>query len=83
MYMSYCRFEGTLQELRGCIAVVEECVNEENEYPVSRREVERFEVLVTDFYDWLCDMALLDEFGELNKDELRSIADMMEKGHEV
>lgn len=83
MYMSYCRFEGTLNELRACIADVEDHIYDESEEPVSSREVEKFEVMVTEFYDWLNDMCLIDEMGELDTKELKAIAKKMREGRET
>ena len=79
MYMSYCRFEGTRQELRACLADVEEHVNGEAEYKVRENEIGHFEQMVREFVDWLNDMALLDEDGELNEREFEQVLDAMAK----
>ena len=79
MYMSYCRFEGTYQELRACLGDVEEHVNEEAEYEVSDREIQHFRNLVELFHDFLCNMELLDEDGDLDMDALDSVCEAMAK----
>ena len=77
MYMSYCRFEGTRQELRACLTDVEEHVNGEAEYPVSQNEIRHFENMVREFVDWLHDAALLDDEGYLDEDALDNALDAM------
>lgn len=79
MYMSYCKFEGTLMELRSCMSTVEEHVNGEAEYEVSGREIDHFRRMVTEFTDWLHDMALLDDEGYLNEDALDEVCEDMTK----
>lgn len=76
-YMSYCRHEGTLYELKCCLADAEEHVNEEAEYSVSDNEIRCFKDIITDVYDWMCDMALINEYGELDTDELNNICEKM------
>ena len=80
MYMSYCRFEGTRQELRACLNDVEEHVNGDAEYEVSENEIGHFEHMVREFVDWLNDMALLDDEGNLDDDALNEVLDSMKKG---
>ena len=63
MYMSYCRFEGTHAELRACLDIVDEHVNEEAEYPVSEDEIRHFRSMVLEFASWLQDHSLIDEDG--------------------
>ena len=79
MYMSYCKFEGTLMELQSCLNTVEEHVNGEAEYPVSENEINNFQQMVTDFVGWLHDMALLDDEGYLDEDALNDVCDDMAK----
>lgn len=81
MYMSYCRFEGTLAEMRACIGSVEEHVNEEAEYEVSEREIDCFRKMVQEFAGWLYDMELLDENGELDETELDNVCESMARGY--
>lgn len=81
MYMSYCRFEGTRQELRACLSDVEEHVNEEAEYEVSDSEINHFRFMVEDFVGWLNDMALLDEDGEIDQDALEQVCKAMAKSY--
>lgn len=80
MYMSYCRHEGTLSELRACLDDVNQHVCEEAEYSVSEREIGKFKEMVETFYEWICDMGLVNEYGELNQDELEGICEYMRKG---
>ena len=82
MYMSYCRFEGTRQELRACLNDVDEHVNGEAEYKVSESEIGHFENMIRDFVDWLHDMELLDEEGYLDDDALNEVLDSMNKANE-
>lgn len=83
MYMSYCRHEGTLAELRACLADVEEHVNGEAEYEVSDREIDCFQNMVGTFVDWLHDMELLDDEGKLDRDALMDVCDSMKKTCEM
>ena len=82
MYMSYCRFEGTLAELQTCLADVEEHVNGEAAYPVSDREIGKFRRIVTEFTSWLHDMALLDDEGYLDEDVLNEVCEAMSKAYQ-
>lgn len=77
MYMSYCRFEGTRQELRACINEVENHIYEEAEYEVSDNEIREFKQMVKDFYNFMADMELLDENGELDENVLDEISEKM------
>ena len=77
--MSYCRHEGTLAELRACLADAEEHVNGEAEYEVSDREIDCFKKMVDTFVEWLQDNDLLDEDNGLNWDVLNEICDSMKK----
>jgi soluble cytochrome b562 len=81
MYMSYCRFEGTRNELRACLSDVEEHVNEEAEYEVSDSEINHFRNMVEEFVGWLNDMALLDEDGEIDRDALEQVCKAMAKSY--
>ena len=82
MYMSYCRHEGTFQELRACLVDVEEHTNEEAEYEVSDREIQCFKNMVELFHEFLCNQELLDEYGDLRMDRLDEIGEAMSKSHE-
>lgn len=81
MYMSYCRHEGTMQELRACLADADEHINEEAEYEVSDREIKCFRNMVEEFADWLANNELLDEYGELDSDKLDEICEAMRKSY--
>lgn len=77
MYMSYCRFEGTLYELRACMSVVDEHINEEAESAVSDNEIRCFKNMLREFTGWMQDNELLDENGELDEETLDSICSQM------
>ena len=81
-YMSYCRYEGTYSELRACLNDVEEHVNEEAEYEVSDHEIQHFRNMVEYFHDFLCNMELLDEDGNLDMDALDTVCEAMAKSYE-
>ena len=81
MYMSYCRFEGTHDELRACLADVDEHVNEEAGEKVSDREIQHFRNMIEYFVGWLNDQALLDEDGCLNYEELDQVCEAMGKAY--
>ena len=81
-YMSYCRFEGTRQELKICLNVVEEHVYEEAEYEVSEREINHFKAMVKEFHDFMYEMNLLDENGDLNQNQLETICEQMAMAYE-
>lgn len=81
MYMSYCRFEGTRQELNACLSDVEEHAREEAEYPISYTEIDHFRSMVKTFYDWLVDYGLIDFSGELDDEQLNYICEKMAKSY--
>lgn len=81
-YMSYCRFEGTLHELRACMADVEEHVNEIAEYSVSDGEIRQFKQMVIEFTDFLHDMGVLNDEGYLERDTLNEVCDAMAKSYD-
>lgn len=76
--MSYCRFEGTREELRACLSDIEEHVNGEGESVVSEKEIRCCQRMIEEFVDWLNDMALLDD-GELDRRALAEVLDSMRK----
>ena len=80
MYMSYCRFEGTDDELQACLNDVDEHVNGEAREAVSDSEIRHFRSMVENFTSWLLDMNLLDEDGCLDEDALDEICEAMKKG---
>ena len=81
-YMSYCRYEGTYSELRACLNDVEEHINEEAEFEVSDHEIQHFRNMVEYFHDFLCNMELLDEDGNLDDDALDAVCEAMAKSYE-
>ena len=81
MYMSYCRFEGTHQEMKACLADVEEHLAEMAKYEVSEDEVDHFRDMVMDFFGWMQDNELITEDGELDDDQLDGICQAMRKAY--
>lgn len=79
-YMSYCRFEGTLHELRACIADVQEHIDEEARYEVSDSEIEKFKIMVHEFVEFLNENQIID--ADINEAVLDDVAQAMEKGDE-
>ena len=79
MNMSYCRQENTYAALRECLDDVCQHVNEEAEYEVSDREIREFRNMVKYFHSFLCDMELLDEDGNLDKEALDEVCEAMAK----
>lgn len=79
MYMSYCRYEGTNQELNACLNDVGEHINQEAEYAVSDREILNFKFMVRTFVDFLNDNCLLTEDNELDEDSLEAICVYMSR----
>lgn len=79
MYMSYCRHEGTLAELRACLSDAEEHINGEAESEVSDHEIRCFRTIVEEFVSWLQDMSLLDEDGYLDDDALTEVCEAMKR----
>ena len=83
MYMSYCRFEGTLSELRACMDTVDEHINEEAQYEVSDKEITCFKNMVQEFVEWLTNTSILDDEGSVDWEELDRVCDMMGKSYET
>ena len=81
MYMSYCRYEGTLSELRACLADADEHYCEEAEYEVSECEIEYFRKMVECFCDWCAEKSLIDEYGDVDREKLDEICDSMRKSY--
>lgn len=82
MYMSYCRFEGTKQELNACIYEVMEHINGEAEYEVSEDEIRCFRMMVYNMIDFLQGAELLNEDGELDAQKLEEVCEAMKHGTE-
>ena len=64
-------------ELRACLSDVEDHVNREAEYRVSPEEIQKFRSMVELFHGWLCDMALIDEYGDLDEQALEAVCRQM------
>lgn len=82
MYMSYCRYEGTREEMRVCLSDAQEHINEEAEYEVSAREIDQFRGMVRDFVDFLNENELLDEYGDINEAVLDSVCERMARKYD-
>lgn len=80
MYMSYCRFEGTLHELRACMATVEEHINGDDTSETSIDECTAFRRMVQEFAEFMYDMDLLDENGEIKDDKLDELCVALRTG---
>lgn len=81
MYMSYCRFEGTYQEMQVCLNDVEEHINEEAEYDVSDGEIDYFRRMVSRMAEFLQETELIDEDGDVDAEMLDSICEKMRQGY--
>ena len=77
MYMSYCRFEGTLAELRACMGEVYDHFNEEAEYEVSSREIDCFRQMVEEFNTFMVDLGLVDSYGDIDNAALGQLCEKM------
>lgn len=77
MYMSYCRYEGTLDELRACLYDVMDHIAHDAEYPVSDRQIQKFREMVYEFHGFMEDNGLLDMDGDLDESALESICEDM------
>lgn len=80
MYMSYCRFEGTLHEFIACKNDVMEHLQGEAEYKVSDEEIRNFRHLVDRMVEFLVyDTCLINEDGELDEDQLDLVCEAMSR----
>lgn len=78
MYMDYCKFRGTLEELRVCIADVEARMSHDKRYAVSEEEINEFKEMVLEMWDFLCRCDLVTECDTgLNRKVLEEIAEDM------
>jgi hypothetical protein len=82
MYMSYCRFEGTRQEMDSCINEVIDHINGDADYKVSDREIEEFRKMLRNFVEFLQDTEILDANGDIDGDVLDEVCKDMSYGHE-
>lgn len=82
MYMSYCRFEGTLAELRACLWSVEEHADGNAEFPVSDREINCYNDMVAAFFNHMQEMGYIDWDVTLDLDALQQVSEQMRKGEE-
>lgn len=77
MYMNYCRYEGTRQELNVCFRDIEEHVNGNAAYEVSEHEIYHFKKMIVEMHNFMFEMDLLDRYGDLDEDRLEEIAEKM------
>lgn len=82
MYMSYCRCEGTLHEMRAVLEDASDHVSDDAPYRVSDGEIYCFRQMVTEFVDWLNDMGLLEDEVYINDEELDNVCSAMAHGYE-
>lgn len=81
MYMSYCRFEGTLAELRACLSEVEDHIYEEAEYDVSEGEIRQFRRMIETITDFMGEHEIIDCDGQLDEERLDEICEKMRHGN--
>ena len=79
MYMSYCRFEGTFNEMVQCLADVEKHIYGEASDKISDNEIEQFKKMTVEFFDFLKDNYLVTQDGELDGIVLDRICESMAK----
>lgn len=77
MYMSYCRFEGTKNELDACMDEVRDHYCEIAEYEVSENEIDHFQRMVRNFVEFLNEYELLNDDNEVDEDKLEEISETM------
>ena len=82
MYMSYCRFEGTRYELQKCLDEAQEHFNGEAEYPVSDREINEFRLMVSEFFDFLADNRLIDNYGDFRYKKFDTLCETLRERSE-
>lgn len=79
-YMSYCRFEGTLHELRACISDVQDHIDGSAEYGISEEQIDCFRKMVQEMHDFMYDTGILDDNGDIDKHWLDKVCEDMAKG---
>lgn len=82
MYMSYCRCEGTLHEMRAVLEDVEYHIHESAPHRMSDGEIQSFKSMVTEFVNWINDMGLLEDEVYLDDEELDRVCYAMAHGYE-
>lgn len=75
--MSYCRHYNTRLALSECIEDAQEHIDGVAECAVSDEEVWAFRKMVGEFYDFLNEAGLLNEFGELDEEKLDEVCEQM------
>lgn len=83
MYMSYCRHEGTLSEVRACLGAVQEHIWGEAEYPTSEKEIRMFKTMIQEVVAFLQENEVLTADGELDENRLDEIGEAMKQAGEV
>lgn len=81
MYMSYCRYEGTLHELRVCLDNAAEHIDHGAEYAVSEEEITCFKLMVREFMDFMHDYGLLDLDGDIDEKALAAVCKDMSRAY--
>lgn len=82
MYMSYCRFEGTREELRACYSDVDDYINDCAEERASDREIDCFRDMVQEMFDFLRDNCIIDDDAFIDWNTVDDICEKMTKGGE-
>lgn len=80
MYMSYCRFEGTKNELRACLENVQEHIEDIAEYSVSDMEIESFQDICEEMFYFLKDNCIINDDAYIDWDELEKVCNKMKNG---
>ena len=75
--MSYCRYNNTRSDLNDCISDCTKHVDMSAEYKVSDSEVDQFRGMVEEMVEFLLDLELIDEHGELDCDRLDDVCKSM------
>lgn len=81
--MSNCGFWKVRYDLKARFNIVDNKVNGCCESAIPEHEVKDFRQLIEDIVDWLRNMNLLDDYGELNEDELSDVCSVMMKDETV
>lgn len=76
-YMSYCRQQGTFEELKQSLYDVEQYINGNADEAMSDREIESFRKMVFWFVDFLNEQELIDCTGDVDISVLECICDSL------
>lgn len=78
MYMSYCRNEGTYQEITACLDAVQERLDDVTCEQMSQKEAHYFVEIIRAVHYFLIENDLVDEFGDLDEDKLEEMQNILE-----